>query len=400
MNTTVASRPRACALILLTLALTGCGGGGGDDDEGGSTTPPPPPPTAQGIFKDSNVAGLSYASGGQTGVTSAGGGFTYEIGQPITFRVGNVTLGSIGSAGAKDLVTPIDLVAGGTSGVVEVQNRVRFLMMLDTDGDPLNGITIADSVRTRAQQWTQVDFATADLPGALATIIADVRSATGGAHVLPDTDAARNHLTATFRCAFSGGFRGTYAGDDRGRFGMLVGTNGAVFGIGYSTDDQTGFTTGPNSFPVSVDQQRNFIAGTTTTGASFTGRFTTPNDVSGTWRLGATEDGTFTGARVGGLANALYRFTGGYVENGGGDAGLFTFDVSATDQVAGFAYSIPGDELIALTGSVNGTTLSGTTSTGMSFTATLNKTTGLITAGTYTGAGVTGVFSGGGCRLN
>ena len=397
MKKTVASLPQAGAMMF-AFALAGCGGGG--SDSGGSNPPPPPPApqTAQGVFKDSNVSGLGYTSGGQTGVTNASGGFTYEVGQQVTFRVGNV---SLGATAGKALITPVDLVANGTGTTVEVENRVRFLMMLDDDGNPLNGINIVEAVRTRAQQWTQVDFAAADLAAALATIRADVQSATGGTHTLPDAAIARAHLAATFRCAYSGGFRGTYAGDDAGRWGMLVFPNGNVFGIGYSITEDEGFTTGALSTAVAVDQNRAFISGNTTTGASFSGRFTSPDAVSGNWQFaGTTDDGTFTGTRLGGLANALYRFSGAFVEQGGGDAGLFTFDVSDTDTVSGFAYSIPGDELVNLTGTVSGTTLTGqSTPAGITFTATLNKATGQLTGGTYQGD-LPGSFSGAGCRLN
>jgi hypothetical protein len=400
MKTPVAGWSLACALIL-SLTLTGCGGGGSDDDGGGGGPPPPPPPptTAQGVFKDANVIGLSYTSGGQTGVTNASGVFTYELGQQITFRVGGV---SLGSTAGKALITPLDLVPGSTADSVAVLNRVRFLMMLDDDSNPfVNGITILESVRTRAQQWTQVDFATADLAAALATIIADVQSATGATHTLPAADIARAQLVVNVRCAFGGAFRGTFTGDDSGRFGFVTfQPNGNVLGIGYSPGDQTGFTTGGLSTPIAADQTRSFIAGTTSSGASFSGSFTSPDAVSGTWRNGATDDGTFTGTRIGGLANAVYRFTGGYVENGGGDAGLFTFDINATDQVTGTAYSIPGDELITLTGNVNGTALSGTTSTGMAFAATLIKATGQLSGGTYVGPDGSGIFSGSGCKLN
>jgi hypothetical protein len=177
--------------------------------------------------------------------------------------------------------------------------------------------------------------------------------------------------------------------------------NGNVFGIGYSITEDEGFTTGGLSTAVAVDQNRAFISGNTSTGASFSGRFTSPDAVSGNWQFaGTADDGTFTGTRIGGQANSLYRFSGAFVEQGGGDAGLFTFDVSATDTVTGVAYSIPGDELVNLTGTVTGTTLTGqSTPAGITFTATLNKATGQLTGGTYMGD-LPGSFSGAGCRLN
>src|SRR5688500_14086084 len=149
MKKTVAGLPQAGAMVF-ALALAGCGGGGGGSD---NPNPPkhPAPQTAKGVFKDSNVCGLENTTDGQTGYTNSSGGFTYEVVQQCTFRVCNV---SLGATAGKALITPVDLVANGTGTSVEVENRVRFLMMLDDDGNPLNGINIVEAVRTRAQQWT------------------------------------------------------------------------------------------------------------------------------------------------------------------------------------------------------------------------------------------------------
>ena len=112
--------------LLLLFLLIACGGGGGGG--GGSTSPT----TATGVFKDNNVSGVTYTSGAQSGTTGSDGSFTYEVGQLVSFNLGNVTLGS---ASGNSVITPIDLVAGGSSSSTEVLNLVRFLLMLDTDGD-------------------------------------------------------------------------------------------------------------------------------------------------------------------------------------------------------------------------------------------------------------------------
>ena len=115
----------------LATALSACGGGGGGSN------------TATGIFKDSNVGGMTYTSGSITGVTGADGSFTYERGQPVTFSLGGVV---IGTADGKEVVTPVDLVASGSSTSPEVLNIVRFFIMLDSDADPSNGISISPEV--------------------------------------------------------------------------------------------------------------------------------------------------------------------------------------------------------------------------------------------------------------
>ena len=380
----------ATSAALLVATLAGCGGG----DDGGPSTPgpTPTPQTATGTFKDSNVTGLSYASGGQSGQTGAGGSFTYEVGQNVTFSVGAVTLGS---APGRALLTPMDLVANGSTTDTGVQNRIRFLMMLDANGDPADGIAISDNVRARAAQWTPVDFATADLPGALATIIADAQSADGGTHVLPDATAARAHFERTLRCTRAGAFRGTYTGDDRGVFGMLVlASNNNILGLVYSTvEDEFASVLGTTG--ISADQNASFLVGNAGSG-TFSGRFSSPNEVTGTWASG-TDDGAFTGTRMGGTANAVYRFTGAYA---GDDAGLFTFDVDANGQVTGVGYSVLDDEQLNLTGTLNGSTLTITVTNGATANGIANTTTGQLSGSWMNPTGGDGTFIGDGCRLN
>jgi hypothetical protein len=276
-----------------------------------------------------------------------------------------------------------------------VQNTVRFLLMLDADGDASNGIMISDSVRTRAASWAQVDFTTTDLPAALATIIADAISADGGTHVLPDATAARTHLEATVRCTRAGAFRGTYAGDDRGVFGILVlASNNNLLGLVYSTVEDE-FFSAIGTAGISLDQEAAFVVGNTSSGGSFSGRFTSANSVTGTWS-NAPDAGTFTGNRIGGTADAEYRFTGAYAGN---DAGLFSFDVDTADRITGVAYSVLDDEQLTLTGTVSGTTVSGTVTGGSTFTGTLNKATGSLSGTWMDTAGGSGNFGGDGCRL-
>ena len=81
-------------ISLLTLGVTACGGSGGSG-----------PKVYSGVFKDSNVQGLQYSSGGQSGVTGKNGEFKFEEGGNVKFSIGGVTLGS---AKAKNVMTPMD----------------------------------------------------------------------------------------------------------------------------------------------------------------------------------------------------------------------------------------------------------------------------------------------------
>ncbi|MCU7936141.1 MAG: hypothetical protein KZQ99_14900 [Candidatus Thiodiazotropha sp. (ex Dulcina madagascariensis)] len=387
-------------LSLLLLAACGGGGGGGDD-----TTPT----TATGVFKDNNVAGIDYVSGGQSGTTGADGSFTYEVGQPVSFMVGNVILGS---ATGQSVITPVDLVTSGTSNSTEVLNLVRFLLMLDSDGDSTNGITISSGVQSIADTWSTVDFTTADLATALASIISDAASTDGTSHTLPSSVTAQSHLESTLRCVRAGGYQGTFAGDDSGPFGVLVdASTGLLSGFAYSAFD--GLLTLSGTTAVSFDQSATFISGDVSSGAIFSGQFNGPSQISGTWDLSSTnESGTFSGSRIGGSANALHRFTGSFTTNPGSPVisnGLFTFDIDSADSVTGIALTVVAtdgtvNELAPFTGTLTGTTLNATIMDGSvvdaTIVGTLNKSSGAL-SGTWSDIdGNTGTFSGSGCKLN
>ncbi|MCU7932099.1 MAG: hypothetical protein KZQ90_14955 [Candidatus Thiodiazotropha sp. (ex Codakia rugifera)] len=385
------------------LLLISCGGGGGGG--GGSTTPT----TATGVFKDNNVTGVTYTSGAQSGTTGSDGSFIYETGQPVSFNLGNVTLGS---ATGKSVITPIDLVPGGSSSSTEVLNLVRFLLMLDTDGDPSNGITVSSAVQAIAENWSAVDFTTGNLSSELVTIISDASSADGTSHTLPTTNTAQNHLETTLRCVRAGAYSGTFSGDDSGPFGVLVdASTGLLSGFAYSAFD--GLLSLSGSTAVSFDQSATFISGDVSSGATFSGQFTSPNSLSGNWNLSSTaESGSFSGSRIGGATNASYRFTGSFASNAGSPVasnGLFTFDVDNSDNVTGVAHTVYAsdgteNETVSFTGSLTGSSLVAQIMDGnavdATITGTLNKTTGTLSGSWSDMDGNTGTYSGRGCKLN
>ena len=383
------TQSRVFLITVLAGLLSACGGGGGG---GGGE-----PAIETGIFKDSNVAGMSFVSGSQSGVTGADGSFTYERGQDVTFSLGGVIIGTATGAG---VVTPVDLVNNGTPSSNEVRNIVRFLIMLDSDGDPDNGITISAAVQSVADTWTPIDFATADLDTAAATYVSDVSSADSRTAVLPDAEVAQTHLESTLRCSYSGAFRGTYSGDDRGTFGALVdATTGDVYGVAYSIPFDV-LVSLASSEPIDYSQDVVFVIGNSGF-ATFTGQFDSFDSGSGTWVASdsrGSASGTMTASRIGGSVDAVYRFTGQYT---GDDSGLFTFDIDASDNITGVSYSVEFDQLDTLNVMLDGTSVSGTVSGGAVVNGTLNKETGAL-SGTWSNAadGTSGTFEGGGCKLN
>jgi hypothetical protein len=123
-------------LLTISLIMAGCSSGGGTS---ASSTP------RTGVFLDSAVEGLNYSTGSRSGITDAGGHFTYIEGETVTFKIGDVV---IGQAAGKEQITPIDLAPGATDEThPKVTNICRLLQSLDSDGDPANGIAISQETR-------------------------------------------------------------------------------------------------------------------------------------------------------------------------------------------------------------------------------------------------------------
>ena len=382
-------------LMMAVTLLVACGSGGGGSEPGDPAAGDPVDPAGvelNGVFKDSNVIGVDYStSSGITGTTNALGEFRYRSGDVVTFTIGGVEIGSgTGSAA----ILPVDMVVDGTTDDAAVIGRVRFMMLLDEDGDPENGISISSGVRSLATGWTQPDFNSGDLDSEMASIISDVVSAQPGA-ALPSIVDAKNHLESTIACVRAGAYKGSYQGDDNGSFGLLVNAlNGDVTGVAYSNNYDDDYELDATN-PIEYSQKSHFVS-TSASGAAFSGFFPNANSVSGTW-VGGSEGGSFSGQRIGGLSNADYRFTGSFT---GDDKGLFSFDVSESGTVKGVGYSILEDELLTLTGSVSGTALSVTFPGGGSVSGTLDRNSGAL-SGTWSDGDVfNGTFSGSGCRLN
>ena len=108
------------------------------------------PVTLKGVFIDSPVGGINYATPTQKGVTKADGIFEYLAGETVTFSVGGLKLGS--TAG-KPVVSPLDIVPDAKDASDQrVVNISVLLQTLDQDGDPANGIMIAEKTASFVTQ--------------------------------------------------------------------------------------------------------------------------------------------------------------------------------------------------------------------------------------------------------
>lgn len=377
----------------VAMALAGCGGGSGGSGggSGGDST------TQTGQFKDSNVEGLTYTINGEPAETDASGSFTYESGDTITFSLGGVELGSVTG---DEVITLVQLVSSGSTSDASVINRARFLQYLDEDLNTDNGIQIPEELRSLAENWDVTDFVdTTAFENAMSAIESDVTSVISGAS-LPDAATAQSHIEETERCVRAGAYRGSYSGDDSGTFGLLVSaSSGDVSGFASSASEDGTFSLSAQQ-SVALDGTGAFVSGSTETGSDFSGSFDSVNSLSGSYANTAlAQEGTFSGSRIGGDANAVHRFTGTY---SGADSGLFSFDVNGSSEVTGVAYSIAEDQLFNISGSVDSTTLSATYggSTG-SINGTLDRDAGTLSGSWNNNVeGSSGTFSGDGCKFN
>ena len=176
--------PRLLALLLIT-SLAACGGSGSNDGGSGSNDPDPAPtapveddapPTPVeddiddpevGVFTHGVIGNIGYRTETHEGVTNAAGEYDFEPGEMVTFFIGDLEFPPVMGSGIDDpeswpdsvvtsgMVTLVHIVGTTDTTDNRVINTLRLLLTLDTDGDPVNGITISDTAKDIA---TPVDF--------------------------------------------------------------------------------------------------------------------------------------------------------------------------------------------------------------------------------------------------
>lgn len=163
--------------VVAIFTLAGCGS---SDSPAVGTVPAGTTQTA--YFVDSAVVGATYNNGATTGITGTGGSFQFYEGVPVTFSIGNATLGSVTpTSGAK--ITPANMASG--DGITRI---AQFLQSLDADGNPDNGIEITQATRDAIRTAINVQSIS---ESDLATVV------TSAGHVLKSSSSALAHLNAT-----------------------------------------------------------------------------------------------------------------------------------------------------------------------------------------------------------
>ena len=177
---------KLCASALLSMMLLGCGGGGGGG--GGSAL------LSTGYFIDAPVAGLTYTNGSTTGTTGGDGSFSYTPGTAVTFKVGNVTVGSITNMPSDNKVTPYDIVGVARTDTTNANVAViaQFLQSIATSSG--GSLTIPSSVTTALSTTGATSLVSAGAAissGALTTL---VNTATGGTGTVVAANTALNAM--------------------------------------------------------------------------------------------------------------------------------------------------------------------------------------------------------------
>jgi hypothetical protein len=129
-------------LVVATVVFSGCGSGGSTTSSSAAQT---------GYLIDSAVKGVTYSTATQSGTTDSSGKFLYKTGETVTFKVGDVTIGS--ASGASKL-SPFELA--GTTDPTDAKFRklIVLLQSLDADQNASNGIDINASLLTGAASTT------------------------------------------------------------------------------------------------------------------------------------------------------------------------------------------------------------------------------------------------------
>ena len=149
MKKSLISYTTSALLLTASLTMVGCGS---DDNDSSSTTPTQPTPATSynGKLVDSAVSNVAWSCGDNNGVTTATGAFGVCT-EKVTFKLGNITLGSMMPAADFDMIfTPRDLAgvsrsgSGDTDSVALANKIASLLISMDSDGNPDNGITITD----------------------------------------------------------------------------------------------------------------------------------------------------------------------------------------------------------------------------------------------------------------
>ena len=176
------------ASVVAAGLLVGCGGGSSDAPASTSTA-------ATGYFVDAAVANADYdcvADGTVNKTTGADGSFSCNNMVQVRFHIGNLVLGEVATVPADGYVFPQDLLGVPRATGVDdarVAAMAQLLQSLDVDGNPSNGIVIAQH-----EKDALVEVHTSFNP---AEVHVYLESASVNPEHIPTMEHAKEHLRTT-----------------------------------------------------------------------------------------------------------------------------------------------------------------------------------------------------------
>lgn len=168
----------------LLLGITACGGGGSDDSTSNKTA---------GHFIDSPVEGLNYECDTVKGVTDSNGTFFCEK-APITFKLGEMTLGTLNAFTKDTKVYPQDLLELPRDNFTDEKliKLIRLLQSIDDDGDITESINITSDISKKYS--SNLNFETAILEVLTAPANGDLIDAEDAIAHLQDSMGSDAHI--------------------------------------------------------------------------------------------------------------------------------------------------------------------------------------------------------------
>jgi len=283
-------------------------------DDGG------PPPIQQGYFRAGSVAGLDFVSGSESGVTDAGGSYTCETNQAVSFSVGNIELGE---TLCSTLAHPAALSPSGTPLDTKAINIMRLLLILDGDEIFENGVAISEDLQILADSWSQIDFLADDFDAELAQIKSDIASVENRVvDPIPSEAAAFALLDTSIACAYSGIYINS----------VPAGPFNAITAIALTAYTREGIQPHVAEFMLVRNHPESQVFMQSLTfmqiqtlptyaGSGVSGEFLTPDRVSGVYRNAIAQqvvdrNGAFVVFRAG-KTNGSHRFAGSFEKLGG-----------------------------------------------------------------------------------
>ena len=355
--------------------LVACGGGGGGGSVGGGDATPQGGPRGFPVYlSDSAAEGVEYSGPTGNGLTGKGGVFSASEGV-FEFSIGETPLGSVRLSRdwANSHVTPADFIDVDEEKVIGI---ARIMQGLD-ENPTLAGISISQRARTEVRgdlfdkltMYGEGEFDVLPLPRAGLVFPLSTRPT----YTIPKKMVATDHLVATRKCLFSGGYAGDYRAtsgriDDKGQIYYVVEpfadpaqATGVKFSNVYEFNDDGSLTNDGSPIALSGSASVGAIGSTITLSPGNELSFVTSRLVTGIWedaRLG--DAGTSTLTLVEGNPRATRRVVGVEKErNGDRVHGLYILDYFENEGppsgvFRGRYHNVTNDRDLALTLTIAG----------------------------------------------